>query len=71
MWASDWSGTFYYQDCFDNTIINDPQGPATGTFSVKRGGSFPFFATNLRVALRGADVPTSGQHFDGCRCVLK
>jgi formylglycine-generating enzyme required for sulfatase activity len=51
-WVSDLYDYGYYQYCVDNGIVNDPQGPLTGTKGVVRGGSFNNRWTEVRVANR-------------------
>jgi formylglycine-generating enzyme required for sulfatase activity len=56
-WVSDWYGAGYYQYCVDNVIVNDPEGPATGTKTVVRGGSFNNYWAEARVANRSSLAP--------------
>ena len=37
-WCWDWVSDSYYQECFDEGIVNNPTGPATGRHRVVRGG---------------------------------
>jgi formylglycine-generating enzyme required for sulfatase activity len=37
-WCQDWHDSGYYQYCVNNTITDDPQGPASGTGRILRAG---------------------------------
>ena len=50
-WCSDWKG--YYPD----SLVKDPQGPASGSSRVLRGGSWDDGAGGCRCACRGGDRP--------------
>jgi formylglycine-generating enzyme required for sulfatase activity len=52
-WCQDWFGKDYYGE----SPRQDPQGPATGTFRVARGGSFGRTPSFCRSAHRGRDIP--------------
>ena len=54
-WCNDWYDSSYY----GSSPSNDPQGPATGTYRVNRGGSWSSDADNCRVADRDNFDPTS------------
>ena len=45
-WCGDWGGTY------SATALRDPQGPATGSFRVVRGGSWSYQAQLVRAACR-------------------
>ena len=45
-WVADWYGDY------DPSDLDDPQGPASGTSRVLRGGSFDFAPLNLRASRR-------------------
>jgi len=65
-WCSDW----YEPDYYSRSPSRNPKGPETGAQKVLRGGSW-FHKDSWRVAVRGADEPTS-HHFcfvTGFRCV--
>jgi predicted outer membrane repeat protein len=51
-WCGDWYDSGYYQYCVDNSITDDPQGPASGTDRVLRGGSWCIGARYCRSAYR-------------------
>ncbi|MBR4553537.1 MAG: formylglycine-generating enzyme family protein, partial [Bacteroidaceae bacterium] len=52
-WCQDWYGETYYE----KSSTTDPQGPASGTYRVLRGGSWTSFARYCRVASRGRVSP--------------
>jgi len=39
-WCNDWHSDAYYQVCKDQGVIENPQGPNTGTARVARGGAW-------------------------------
>lgn len=51
-WCSDWYGANYYQTCLSQGIELNPQGPASGTAVVIRGGAWDSEAYDCRVANR-------------------
>ena len=57
-WTQDWFGSLYYS----TSPLSDPEGPATGTSRVQRGGGWPSHSWSARVAYRG-DYPP-GNRFD-------
>ena len=59
-WCSDWYGGTYYDDCKAKGTVTNPQGPATGSYRVLRGGSWYFSAGGCRSAYRFGGAP-------GCR----
>ena len=64
-WNSDWYDSAYYS----SSPSTDPQGPATGSNRVIRGGSFGYGAYDVRVAYRVSYGPTYQYSFIGFRCV--
>lgn len=50
-WCSDWYGSYSIGTAFD------PEGASSGSFRVRRGGSWDSFASNCRVAYRGNNTP--------------
>ena len=52
-WCNDWYGSDYYMD----SPSSNPQGPASGTFRVNRGGSWSSGAINCRIAFRSFSGP--------------
>ena len=64
-WVNDWYAIDYYRE----SPANNPQGPATGTTRVLRGGSWGNHFDYMRVARRVTRDPLrSNQHY-GFRCV--
>ena len=64
-WCSDWA------DSYSSTAQTNPQGPATGTFRVLRGGSWYNFARFCRVSYRASDLsPDYRRNHCGFRLVL-
>jgi formylglycine-generating enzyme required for sulfatase activity len=57
-WVADW----YDQDYFANSPRLDPQGPATGTNRVLRGGSWYNDARHARSARRNGDTPPQARN---------
>ncbi len=58
-WCEDWFDDGYYA----HSPTDDPTGPTTGSFRVRRGGSWFNLARSCRSAFRGHDV--SGDGTDG------
>ncbi len=59
-WCEDWYDSGYYQYCVDNSITDDPQGPAGPlTQRVLRGGGWNCDANYCRSADRCRDGATS------------
>ena len=54
----DYYDAAYYQFCVDNTITNDPMGPAAGTTRIARGGVWSFFEVDCRVSSRANADPS-------------
>jgi len=63
-WVSDW----YQSDYYSGSPTNDPQGPASGTFRVLRGGSWYDSAFSLRVTDRSFSNPALDYPTVGIRC---
>ncbi|MDZ4121958.1 MAG: SUMF1/EgtB/PvdO family nonheme iron enzyme [Candidatus Cloacimonadaceae bacterium] len=64
-WCWDW-----YADTYNSSSpINNPTGPTSGTFRVRRGGSFDSSATSCRVAFRSGNNPNFRYNFIGLRVV--
>jgi formylglycine-generating enzyme required for sulfatase activity len=63
-WCQDWYGTF------TSTGVIDPQGPATGTQRVFRGGTFNSTGAGCRSANRDKTNPALGANTIGFRVVL-
>ena len=62
-WISDWYGSY------SGSEQRNPQGPASGSGRVFRGGSWSGTASNLRGAIRGSSDPSSRFYNLGFRCV--
>ncbi|MGH9832697.1 MAG: SUMF1/EgtB/PvdO family nonheme iron enzyme [Blastocatellia bacterium] len=56
-WCSDWYSSSYYEECRKQGMVTDPQGPATGSDRVYRGGGWYFHAVLCRSAYRINDAP--------------
>ena len=64
-WVNDWYDGSYYSQ---SPSVN-PQGPASGTRRVLRGGSWSIDGVNVRSAFRGTINPDVWNFFYGIRCV--
>ena len=65
-WVADWYDSGYYQ----NSPVENPQGPASGTVKLVRGGAWNSGAENLRVSLRRERTIQSALDKVGFRCAL-
>ena len=65
-WCSDWYGRYYYQ----NSPLEDPQGPAKGTRKVIRGGDWYSDGRDCRTAFRCAGLPRGTFYATGMRVVM-
>ena len=65
-WCQDWFGETYYE----NSSTTDPQGPASGTYRVLRGGGWWSVAGGCRVAYRNGDSPGYRNYDLGFRLAL-
>ena len=63
-WCWDWYGASYYA----SSPATDPTGPS-GSFRVRRGGSWPNNASGCRVAIRGSGSPGPADDVIGFRPV--
>ena len=67
-WCNDWYGNFSY------TAVTNPQGPATGSYRVIRGGSWSssgyISGINNRVSYRNNSDPSISSDFYGIRLVF-
>jgi formylglycine-generating enzyme required for sulfatase activity len=63
-WVNDW----YQADYYSASPAANPQGPATGTFHVLRGGSWLYPDTFVRTAYRDFDFPSVTDNDNGFRC---
>jgi formylglycine-generating enzyme required for sulfatase activity len=65
-WVSDWYDPLYYQD----SPIDNPQGPPEGSDKVLRGGGFSNFVHYVRTTNRGFEPPGSSSTYRGFRCAV-
>lgn len=69
----DMSGNVYEwcQDWYDQKFVGwvDPAGPTSGSYRVRRGGSWYYVANNCRVAYRGNNDPSGSGNGIGFRVV--
>lgn len=66
-WCSDWYGEGYYQI----SPVDNPSGPATGTYRSLRGGSWSSNAFCLRCSYRSSALPNYKAITNGFRTVLR
>jgi len=64
-WVQDW----YSRDYYGESPAADPQGPASGSYRVYRGGSWLDRAKYCRVSARNFEFPVSRLHNVGFRVV--
>ncbi|PBI83650.1 Serine/threonine-protein kinase pkn1 [Variovorax boronicumulans] len=64
-WVADWHGDEYYA----RSPVDDPQGPATGTVRVRRGGSWHTWAFYARSSYRNWNAPDTRYTLVGIRLV--
>ncbi|MGB5685211.1 MAG: SUMF1/EgtB/PvdO family nonheme iron enzyme, partial [Candidatus Electrothrix sp.] len=69
-WCQDRYGNKYYAECHKQGVVENPQGPATGSDRVMRGGSWYDGGWNVRSAYRHRGSPGSRFPWDGFRLVL-
>jgi serine/threonine protein kinase/formylglycine-generating enzyme required for sulfatase activity len=62
-WCWDWHDENYYRQ----RLHLDPVGPPSGTHRVLRGGSFVDYPASVRSAIRGRDLPTNQDKYNGLR----
>jgi len=65
-WVNDWYASDYYTT--GGPPWNDPQGPGSGSYRVKRGAPWNYFAGNLRVSMRYNDDSIYSDINLGFRC---
>jgi formylglycine-generating enzyme required for sulfatase activity len=56
-WCSDWYDKKYYEECRKQGVVENPQGPSSGSTRVLRGGSWYSLAQNCRSAFRDSGHP--------------
>lgn len=64
-WCADWYGSSHY----NNSPVQNPQGPNTGSYRVNRGGSWNSRPRHARSANRGRDGPGDRSWYLGFRLV--
>lgn len=60
-WCADWYGSY------PTKAVTDPEGPASGSNRVRRGGSCTYYASCCRSACRNYNNPSDGSEKDGFR----
>ena len=63
-WCNDWYGNY------SNSAVTNPQGPATGSYRVFRGGSWDNYGSNGRVSYRNSGNPSGSYITFGIRLVF-
>ena len=63
-WCNDWYGNY------SNTAVTNPQGPATGSYRVIRGGSWNDDGYDNRVSIRSGNFPSYSYFYYGIRLVF-
>ena len=63
----EWVQDRYESGYYKNSPKNDPQGPAGGSYRVRRGGSWSYYARDVRSANRYRDSPSDSYNFLGFR----
>ncbi len=66
----EWCQDRYGSDYYSSSVINNPTGPASGSFRVSRGGSWYYSAGGCRVAYRRNDAPSYTASTLGFRLAL-
>ena len=69
-WCHDWYGSEYYSECLKKGVVENPQGPSTGSARVLRGGSWYYYALRCRSAYRGSADPGYRLSLVGFRLVF-
>ena len=65
----EWCADLYGEKYYASSPSVDPQGPASGSSRVLRGGSWDFDPKSLRTSFRGWILPWGGCDSGGFRCV--
>jgi formylglycine-generating enzyme required for sulfatase activity len=63
-WVRDW----YEEQYYDRSPVENPTGPAAGQLRALRGGSWGDPQSQVRVAVRGWNIPDFGIGYLGFRC---
>lgn len=69
-WCNDWCSNTYYSECLSHGTVIDPQGPASGTTRILRGGCFDWNALNLIPTYRNHKLPEETYFTNGFRLAL-
>lgn len=69
-WCRDWYGSEYYEECHERGMVENPQGPDTGTSRVLRGGGCGFDPVDCRSVDRYRYDPEGRYRSIGFRLVL-
>ncbi len=69
-WCTDWYGDGFYDECKNHGVVENPQGPETGSNRVLRGGSWDFNGQYCRSAFRGYYGPDDRNDSFGFRLVF-
>lgn len=64
-WVNDWFGFDYYLV----SPYENPPGPSSGEYRVRRGGSWNVNHYRVRSDYRSINIPGRGENFGGFRCV--
>ncbi|MEI6680784.1 MAG: formylglycine-generating enzyme family protein [Mariniphaga sp.] len=56
-WCRDWYDENYYEECKTKGVVENPEGPETGSYRVLRGGSWYNSAEYCRSASRNSGTP--------------
>lgn len=66
-WCEDWYSDDYYEECYKQGVIVDPQGPGESDYRVLRGCGYWCAARNCRSAYRNGDNPANVNRIAGFR----
>ncbi|MBN2090984.1 SUMF1/EgtB/PvdO family nonheme iron enzyme [candidate division KSB1 bacterium] len=69
-WCRDWYDSKYYAECIKRGKVENPEGPATGSRRVLRGGCWRSEAQYCRSANRGSNGPGHRYDYLGFRLVF-
>jgi formylglycine-generating enzyme required for sulfatase activity len=74
MW--EWTADYYSADYYSKSLVNNPQGPDTGSVYVERGGSWRLSERPVRSTYRHHYIPPilgstiNSHNYDGFRCAV-
>ena len=69
-WCRDWYGDKFYDECSAKGVVENPEGPLTGSYRVIRGGCWDNYAGSCRSAIRDSLTPGYRGNFIGFRLVF-